>query len=522
MTPMQPISGTGTRNSPDPSQPRPFTAASLVGMLLVLTIPVGICIGLVTLRLEADPFSYAPQWTDEVYNWHQIATYRTAGFEGGYYTVNEEPAPLSSSHFYNHGPVYPMFIGTLTGMLDWELYSVPLLNMLFTTLALVAFVLITRPDPAQTIMLGLTLLTFWPIHLFMASDMRFSFFSSFAIVLAAMFVKTILEPDRVSRFFIASLGITILLVTLSKVSWSFLFLPYLLHLHQRFHLSRLQSIAAGSVLLAISFGVYSRLAAPYPNFASDLIQLSSHSPLAGLYSLMAHIVFNVRNFIDVDHHPLWLMVRVQMLIAIAWSVRLLWKEKPGTSGFREGAVIAANSGLLVVFTILFYDVFGWRDYRLFAPVLLFATLILISRRRTTIVSMILLGNLLVVPQFFDGHLVFSAGRFSADKDRLETFIADISPVIKFDSRKNAWQNTLLAPLGIATDPLMVGIPAGIGISWFEVPSRLEKVKSGYLLLDSQGYLALRNQVDLRFVKRTSIGNLYINREANSGLQGVLP
>jgi len=164
----------------------------------VAAIPALISLWLVAFHLGADPYDYAPQWSDEIYNWHQVATFRAAGFQGGYYTVEEEPAPFSFSHFYTHGPFYPALFGTLGRLTGWRLDSAPVMGVALTTLALFFFIFWTKMDRAQLLVLGLAVLTFWPMHLYMATDMRLSFFDVIAIVLAASFYRTITDPDGAS------------------------------------------------------------------------------------------------------------------------------------------------------------------------------------------------------------------------------------------------------------------------------------------------------------------------------------
>ena len=72
-------------------------------------------------------------------------------------------------------------------------------------------------------------------------------------------------------------------------------------------------------------------------------------------------------------------------------------------------------------------------------------------------------------------------------------------------------NTILVPKSYLFDPVLAGIPPGIGISWFEASARLGRVKSRYLLLDAPSRLQLGGQPGLEFVKETSRGDLYVNR-----------
>ena len=99
-----------------------FGALNVVLGLLVSAIPAAVAWLMIASNPGVTLLDYTPQWSDEVYNWHQVATFRAVGFEGGYYTSNERPAPVSFIHFYAHGPVYPIVMGVMGKMLGWEYY----------------------------------------------------------------------------------------------------------------------------------------------------------------------------------------------------------------------------------------------------------------------------------------------------------------------------------------------------------------------------------------------------------------
>ena len=482
-----------------------------------MAIPGLMGLWLVVGYLGSDPFAYAPQWSDEIFHWHQIATFRVAGFQGGYYTVNEQPAPFAMSHFYTHGPVYPMFFGVLGRLAGWGFTSAPIMGALLTSFALGIFIFSTRPDWKQLLVLGLMMLTFWPTHLYMATDMRLTFFVAIAIVLAACFYRTIVDPRGASPLFLTVFGLLLAVATVLKLTWSFLFIPYLLHIHQRLHLTVVQCCVISAALVLLGFGSHILLAAPYPNFASELLQTFTFSFIQGVELALEHAGTGLGDFFDRLQNPLWLMLRIQMLVTIVWAGFLVRRKPKGQADFREGLVVLANSGLTIVLAILLYDIFGWRDFRLFAPPLLLASLICIARRRFAIVGLLLVGNFLVAPNFFETY----EGRFSYDRylggsEKVEAFANEISSVVRYDPEREGWENTILVSATFLFNPILAGIPPGIGISWLEPSRRLGRVKSRYLLLNSQSRFQLGHQQGLKYIKETSLGDLYVNRGAGVG------
>jgi hypothetical protein len=79
----------------------------LAAALLVLATP------------DVTPNRFYPFKVDEMRYWHQIATFRAVGFNGGYYTIDEQPAPASFSHFHTKGPLFPMLYGTIACFVGW-------------------------------------------------------------------------------------------------------------------------------------------------------------------------------------------------------------------------------------------------------------------------------------------------------------------------------------------------------------------------------------------------------------------
>ena len=70
-----------------------FGAVHVFLGLVVSVIPALVAGLMIASNPGAEILDYTPQWSDEVYNWHQVATFRAVGFDGGYYTSNERPAP---------------------------------------------------------------------------------------------------------------------------------------------------------------------------------------------------------------------------------------------------------------------------------------------------------------------------------------------------------------------------------------------------------------------------------------------
>lgn len=173
--------------------------------------------------------AYVPSyWSDQVSYWRQIGTFKAVGMQGGYYTVNEQAAPLDSFRFYVHGPVYPMMMGTLAKFVNqWDGVTGLWFNAAFLTLALAVFIIGGRLSLAQILWTGAFIATTWTIPLYLASHMQESLHHAVAIVYALLFYKIFETRPNVPR----------------RLSWVLMLVPLLLSPVRRWR--------AGSVLLAL-------------------------------------------------------------------------------------------------------------------------------------------------------------------------------------------------------------------------------------------------------------------------------
>jgi hypothetical protein len=488
-----------------------FSPAYIFSSLLVIALPFISTYTLVTFLLNKPLMRYIPQWSDEVAHWHQVATFRTAGFNGGYYTINEQPAPASFIHYYVHGPVNPVLFGILGRIIGWQFYYAPLINIILLTLAVVWYILVLRPNYLQLLLIGLVLLTFWPTLLFMPTNMRVGTFSAAAIILAVFFCKTITDPESTPKlnliFFCTLIGV----MALFQVSWALLFIPFLLLIRKRIHLSLFQATSASLILIAIFYLIFDWIIAPYPlYFTSQLSLIMQGSIIKGFQSFFQHAIENIRNFFSLDQDPLWLALRAQMLLVIIGSGYLLWEKRNDDALVRESLVVLTNCGLLLIETILLFDILHWRDYRLFAPIVWMVTLILIDRKRMMLIVCMILINLMLIPQFLNTYKDLLSGAFPENQTAIQQFSEEITPVVQFDKNAGGWGNTLLTSPEIAMHQLLLGVPPGIGLSWFTRPVELLTIKSRYLLLDNKDYETLRKRTCLVYKLTTDIGDLYVN------------
>lgn len=112
----------------------PRLVIRILAAALAALAPLAATLALARLHLGADITQFVPYFNDEVGYWHQVLTFKTAGFNGGYYSLNEWPPMASFLRYDTFGPWYPMLYGAAA--------------------ALVAFYLLLRLPPGRALLAG--------------------------------------------------------------------------------------------------------------------------------------------------------------------------------------------------------------------------------------------------------------------------------------------------------------------------------------------------------------------------------
>lgn len=458
---------------------------------------------------------------DEVGYWHMTLTFSQVGFQGGYYTLNEVPSRAQFSHFGPHGPLFPMIYGSIGRLIGWHFYSATVINIAFVTLALGIFVWLTQPNLKQLIITNLLLFTFWPLWLFIPSNMQESLHHSTAIILAGLFLRLRLSPDVSSKFRFIAFAL-LLIASLLRFTWSILFIPFFLV--KREHttwLSTTQLLGRTLVLIALTFFAFQYLASPFPNFISGLIETFNTSWLNGLSLLAMHAVSNFSNLLNLSSGiPLEVSQRYQSLLIVVFgliSYQFGYKIQKSMSLVETKPELLfhlINLGLPLILLVLFYEVNpNWRDYRTLAPHLLLSLLLLTRSPRSWLVWGVIITNTLLIQNFMMVYQKNPYRYLVYDSQRVSIFREQVKDFLVYEKDANPWCNTLLVRVKNYTPELMV-VPAGIGFSatfgWDQLQTPL---KSRYILLNQADDEMYRHKFNLKRLTRTISGDLYLNLDS---------
>ena len=505
---------------------------SLIG--LILLVPSLSLTGLASVYLGQSLANFHPDTSDAIMYWHQIRTFAAVGFSGGYYTVGEEAAAASFTHFYAWGPWFIALYGLIGKAVGLSLWSPMLFDVAAVTLALLGAVLLIRPNSRQLVLVLLVLLTYWPLHPYLPRAMQEPFHYAVAIMLAGIFYRLLVHEEAVPHRLLAAALVMILGAGLVRPTCAVLLLPLVtIVVEKRPHSrttrgSRFRQVFRGWPLLmacAVVAGIFLLhlyVAAPFPNRWTFDVQLMLRSPVAVLESLVAVTTVQGMTYLWPDgEHPLWTLLRYQALGIVLWMTVLAFMHPPGHDAEQgapgrqpwhrtERLTHILNLGLIVLLVVMLFDVESWRDYRVVAPHLLLSLLLLAACGRARVVGVVVLGWLLLTSSFLAAYNDRVPPQFRDEQARIDEFAAQTAGTLVYQAQGDPWCNTVLLSERSAFFPESLAIPAGIGLSFYFNNTSPRDLKSRYVMVDDESRDTLTGAFDLQFASTTAIGDLYRN------------
>jgi len=497
---------------------------------LVAILPGVITLVLIRLIFQTDLSTFLPFHNDEVGYWHEINTYTNYSFAGGYYNIEEKTSQATFSPFGEHGPFFALLYGTIGKITGWTANTGVYINIGLIFLSILAYLWIIKPTFFQTAVIGGFLCTCWVLLLYVASNLQESLHQAAGIIVACLFWK-LLSTSNKSKFrymFIILTAVFILLISIPRFTWLLLFIPFIYILFKDKPLHLIIGFLIAIVLILLLTWIIASLYAPYPEaFYPKMIGEFQLSFSKGFSLLLHHTKSNLRDYLQAgrDDPFLGIVQRYQVLLILAtlfglWFYRVIRRKTPGRKFFQESPTLVT---LLLVFVpiflsqIMFYDIYYWRDYRVFGPYILLTILLLISFEKKVVyyslVGILIACNLLFISYFYQDFIHFHWAQFYYDQKAILKFQTTAHDILIYNYYPNHWCNTLLTN---NYPQEFLGIPAGIGISFVMDPERVEfPLKSKYLLLEDKIYKEwLHNHsINTQFLATSQFGNFYLNLDA---------
>jgi hypothetical protein len=455
--------------------------------------------------------------------WHQIATFQKVGLHGGYYTIYEIPARLNFIHFSSWGPFYPALYGLLAVFVGWETYTGILLNMAGIAGAIWIFIWVTKPDRLQIVLLSLLLLSIAPVLLFIPTIMQESFHQAAALILAAIFYRLLQQDKPLPRWFLLTGAGFLFLISLIRLSWSLLFLPFFILSQKKWTWPRLLGACfATGIVAVVILVIFQNTGAAGGNSIFSHITALSSSPLAGLQAMGNTIQYNLGIMLRVpDLHQMdsgtvgFVQFFVLLFVFILGGNNFLGQDaRPGTVFVPSRELLFHLYNLISVFAAAlgFYLVNGY--LRVLAPHILLTGLLLIAFRHFRLVVIVMVIGLFGIGMFLKDYSLWDSNFIPYSPQRIEQLKAPYQQFLIYDEHADPWCNTVLIQVRFLDNHVTL-VPPGIGISFFTAPADQPlPIKSQYLLLDPLSYEVLHTRVNLEFLANIQGGKLYRNLDAN--------
>jgi len=492
-------------------------------LIILVLLPSVIALLLPLVFFGKTIFAFVPNSSDEIIYWREINTFVDHGFGGGQYSTDELPAQFAGSPFGSHGPAFAVLYGSLGKLFGWQENSAIFIHLLVIPIVLLLAVKIVKLDSKQLLVLALLLATWWPLQLYIPSNMQEVLHMSSAILLAALFYKFFTDKKNKLKF--AVFIVVLLLLALPfRFIWGILLFPLLLFFPEKrtWRTWVLAIFLSGLILLAGALFVrvfYS----PYPWFLAELLERLQNNFAAGLRVLFSHFADSFTSLVSVKNGlPLVVLVRYQLLgLVTAVGVWLLntRRERRRHAEISEPLFHFVNLAGPLAFVLLFYDVLDTRDYRMFVAPLLLSSLLFVFFNRVKYAYSIIFLNLLFLIPFLFYYPQFRFQNFNYDPALLQEVDESINPYLQFDPAAECWCNTISVGKYGAFNPIsypLTALHSGFGITtildWKEFRER--PLRAQYVLLDP-AYMDAKigspvNRFDLVELSQTPLGTLYLN------------
>ncbi|NUM36202.1 MAG: hypothetical protein HUU50_16795 [Candidatus Brocadiae bacterium] len=451
---------------------------------------------------------------DEMLYWHEVLTFTKVGFSGGYYSFGDELAPFVWSNWDMHGPCYPVLYGILALVFGWHPYSPILFNLALLSLSLALFLYLIKPNIKQTIMVGLTLSTFWPLMLFLPWTNQESMNISISFFLTFIFYKIFKEKENITPRFQSLSLLFLCIASFIRITWVILIPPFCIMVLRKKSLKKISFAFLMSIFLSL-FLVYlfSGFSAPHPDIIMNIIEkIPTWDGKLLFLAENAKINLN-RLFSFIEDTPLETLLRYQVLLILAiLAISLLLDLGKNSrlllTWFKEEYFHLYQLFTILFLNLVFWNILVWRDYRIIAPHLLVSVLliILLGNPKKTLLAipfLVLLTHLFFFSDFSNIYKDLHGRRF--DKSHIaakEAFSEMLKDVVVYQKNAHSrWCNTIAYPGPI--HPWLAGAPAGIGFSFIAIDKPMLKAK--YIFTVSPV-----SSPHFKLLKSESLGYIYQN------------
>jgi hypothetical protein len=499
-------------------------------------IPAAFTLLLIAVWLRGNLYSYLPTnsgvYNDGAFYFREMTTFKWVSMNGGYYTLNEQPAAAPYTRFYAHGPGFAVVYGTFAKLVS-PIYpqTIIVFHLIGVTVGLLIYLYFAQLWGNDLLWFCAYVITAWGLLFYLPSAMQEGMQMTIGCILAGLAFPIIRDRSNAPLWVKITFGVFAGAAALTRPSWAFLLLPYAILIQPSRSWQRtLFAIVVAGLAIGGLTAVYFYQAAPWP---LEYLQASLETnPI--LRFAKSRLEMTIRNLASIfEGDGVTLLVRWETICLIILSGLVLLREgqirrrlqgrtvriiRSTIFGVHEALFHLLNLGMIFGVVLMFY-VFGsyGHDFRLFEPHRLISVLLLIAFKRWKIVALIIAINVVMIPTFLDSYYNAWHSQFLLNRPQVRAFFDEIKDVFPYDpDAPSGWCNTILIGIDVTTSgfpPEILTFPFGIGISFYIDPKDVaQPPKSHYLLLD-ETQIDSFSQTRLSPLKETRIGTFYENLDA---------
>lgn len=446
------------------------TLSSSLLRVILPVLPAAFALGFIRVSFGVSIMDFMPHYdVDQYIYWHEMATFATSGFQGGHYGVNELISPLKG--FGPHGIGIAMVYGFLYSLMPWLGFAaLPVMNVLFMTLALTAYAWLGRPGLGKVIVVCLAVALYPPLMLYLPTSFQDGFHCAAAIVLAMVFIRLITKRNDPGQMaFRLGAGVFLLCLCFIRYTWAVCFVPYCFIV-----------LAGRSWRVPLAFTLTLATSLTILWFFNLFVPAWYGSPQAGVHVsgpllsdkllfMLERAAGNLRSLADYTNNRAAAAIIAGGVaftasgLALSWS-QASWKRDEVSPGAVVFLIIAMNMAALLAVFILAWTGSGSHLVRLLSANYLFCFIVAFHVFPWRVFHVFVVYNATLVPLYLGIFQVYHLPGYVNDvaRQKVLELSGQISPHLITAGAANPWDKTIYVDVqerGIA----FLGIPPGFGI-----------------------------------------------------------
>jgi hypothetical protein len=455
-----------------PAIPAALRAAACA-LLWALT-PWLVSAALLHTQFAASHADLAPFWSDELFYTQQARAFARAGLHSGYFTVNEQPARLAFSRYYVWGPFVPAWYALWGG---GSIQGIFYANAAWLAASAALAALLWRPGWRTGALVALLLALYPPLLLLYPSSMQEGLHYGLALLLAPAAARALRAP-AVPWPQVTSVCALLLLACLARPTWGLALPLYLALARGQGDWRRALALATLGAALVLPVAVlFQWSGAPYPHFRSELLAQAASLPDAAARAIAYAWESFLRLFSEGQAAAFLQRAQVLGLLLGCAGVAALRPSLRREALFHAGHLCLVYGAVLAL-----HETTDGRDFRVVAPHLLLALLVMAWRRQWLPVASVCAATLLA-----SGPLLAQYRADVGPNVRQVVLDSRVLAAAPYNPAASGWCNTVSLSFEYIVDfrghaDTLLSFGAGIGLSWINPRSTPATLRAGYLLL----------------------------------------